>query len=257
MRSMNSALAISRKIGTDLEIVWVKDLKLNAWFTDIFQLPEYEGVRIYQPKFSLFTLPFTYRFPLYMGMIKYIFKLKYDRSFILNKSTPEIDINSINLNQKIFIAAFNDFYPAEFDNNFFKPADILQNQIDSLSNTFNDSTYGIHIRRTDNPLSINSSPTDLFEREMNQIIADDKNAKFFVASDSDAEKKRLINKYGDRILTLFCNTSRQSTEGMKNAVIDLYTLSRTKMILGSYWSSFSDIAAAIGNIPLKIIKREN
>lgn len=257
MRSMNSALALSKKIGTDLEIVWVKDLKLNAWFTDLFSIPEYEGVQIYQPKFSFFTLPFTYRFPLYMGMIKYIFKLKFDRSFILNKSTPEIDIESINNNQKVFIAAFNDFYPAKFDNNFFKPADILQSRIDSLSNTFNESTYGIHIRRTDNPISIQSSPTELFENEIIRIIGSDNNAKFFLASDSEEEKKYFLTRFGDRIITSFFDTSRQSTEGIRNAVIDLYALSRTKMILGSYWSSFSDIAAAIGNIPLKIIKREN
>ena len=37
------------------------------------------------------------------------------------------------------------------------------------------------------------------------------------------------------------------------AVAELYLLSKTKMILGSYYSSFSELAAVIGDIKLEQI----
>jgi hypothetical protein len=48
--------------------------------------------------------------------------------------------------------------------------------------------------------------------------------------------------------------SRKSVGGIQDAAIDLWILSRTQKILGSYRSSFSETASEIRGIPLKIIK---
>lgn len=257
MRAINSAVSLATQLNSKLKIVWVKDLKLNSWFTDLFYIPVETNIEIYQPKFSIYTLPFTYRFPKYMSLVKFLFKLKFDESIIINRiETEPPDLLKLNTDRNVFLAAFNEFYPAKFNKDLFKPVHNIMVEINRVSANFDDSTYGIHIRRTDNPISIKLSPTTLFENEIERIIKRNNKAKFYIASDSEIEKRRLIEKYGERIITFFFETRRQSLQGMQNAVVDLFSLSRTKMIIGSYWSSFSDIASAIGGIPIKVLKKE-
>lgn len=42
--------------------------------------------------------------------------------------------------------------------------------------------------------------------------------------------------------------------GNKEGITDMYTLARTQKIYGSFQSSFSDMAAQIGGVPLEILK---
>ena len=42
---------------------------------------------------------------------------------------------------------------------------------------------------------------------------------------------------------------------MIGAMVDLYCLAKCSKIYGSHGSSFSDVAARIGNIPLKVMKK--
>ena len=48
---------------------------------------------------------------------------------------------------------------------------------------------------------------------------------------------------------------RDSVEGMHDALLDLYCLANTRKIIGSYFSSFTDIAADMHKIP-KVIAGE-
>ena len=50
------------------------------------------------------------------------------------------------------------------------------------------------------------------------------------------------------------DTDRNSLEGMKFAVVDLFCLSKTKKIIGSVGSSYSQIAAEIGGIEVEYAK---
>lgn len=48
--------------------------------------------------------------------------------------------------------------------------------------------------------------------------------------------------------------SRNSVAGMVDGAIDLYCLAATRRIIGSYWNSYSEIAAELGGIDLEIVK---
>ena len=48
---------------------------------------------------------------------------------------------------------------------------------------------------------------------------------------------------------------RNSTEGIEDALVDLYNLSNCKAIFASYWSSFSDMAAAWKGISKVVLKK--
>ena len=62
------------------------------------------------------------------------------------------------------------------------------------------------------------------------------------------------SKYPNRIITLMDDTDRNSLEGMKFAVVELFCLSKTKKITGSVGSSYSQIAAEIGGIEVEYAK---
>jgi hypothetical protein len=256
MYAINSAFALSKIFNVSLNIIWVKDLKLNAKFSNLFLVPKYHLFRLSEPTLSIYSLPFTLRFPTYMYFVKSLLKLKHSNSLILNDPDNNIiNLTKLNLDKDIFIAAYNNFLQCEFDRSLFQPTEKIMDEVNNISCSFNKSTYGIHIRRTDNPLSIDLSPTNLFIQEIESIISADNDAKFYLASDSKNEKEFLFNKYKDRIITSLFDTSRQSSSGMKNAVVDMFVLSRTKSIIGSYFSSFSEVASLIGEIPLKIVQR--
>ena len=70
----------------------------------------------------------------------------------------------------------------------------------------------------------------------------------------DEVKESLKSKYPNRIITLLDDTYRNSLEGMKFAVVDLFCLSKTRKIIGSVASSYSQIAAEIGGIEIEYAK---
>lgn len=56
---------------------------------------------------------------------------------------------------------------------------------------FSERTIGVHIRRTDNVVSIQSSPLENFTNIMDEEIKKNANTKFYVASDDDEVKESL------------------------------------------------------------------
>ena len=67
-------------------------------------------------------------------------------------------------------------------------------------------------------------------------------------------KREMKKRYGDRIFCSGKKADRGSLEGIREGITDMYTLARTQKIYGSFQSSFSDMAAQIGGVPLEILK---
>jgi hypothetical protein len=120
---------------------------------------------------------------------------------------------------------------------------------------------GVHIRRTDLiiPLFGNrphkASPTRMFIGHMKTLLADDPNTLFFLATD-DAREQHIIMERFPRQVVVYnkTNVSRGTIEGMQDALIDWLLLSRTSQIIKSYWSAFSDEAAAVHQIEITNIR---
>ena len=111
---------------------------------------------------------------------------------------------------------------------------------------------GVHIRRGDHTKAKVYSPIDAFIKAMKALPED---TCFVVATDSLAEKTRLINEFSaDRLWFPAKTLSRMTLLGMKSALEDFIALSRCKKILGSFDSSFSQIAAMYGDVPLEVVK---
>lgn len=139
----------------------------------------------------------------------------------------------------------------------------LQNYIDKiLLNTPKiNNSIGIHIRRGD---SLNHPSKDLyrlsndqyFEKNIENFQKTHPNTKFFLSTDCSKTNDYFLSKYKDII---FCNPYKKfvdsdsylfQKQNQKDAVVDLFLLSKTKFIVGSNNSSFSSLAATIGNLEL-------
>ena len=106
-------------------------------------------------------------------------------------------------------------------------------------------------------MSIRESPMSSFVEFMEREIAKDAKATFYIASDDKEVKEFMQNKFSHRVLFSNIELSRSSLLGMKMAVSELFALSKTTKILGSYYSSYSQIAAELGGIPIQYVLQQN
>ncbi len=89
----------------------------------------------------------------------------------------------------------------------------------------------------------------VFIKKMHAILKKDPEAKFYLATD-EAESYALMNEnFKDKLMYVEREVFDRSTEQQKFALIDIILLSKTKRMLGSNWSSFSEIAHRIGEMP--------
>ena len=117
-----------------------------------------------------------------------------------------------------------------------------------------ENCIGVHIRRTDNEASCAYSPTSLFVDRMQKAMDADNRIKFYLATDSPEEETVLNTRFPGRLITTPKRSlDRNNQQAIEDALVDLYCLAHCRMILGSYFSSFSDVAASWGNIEKVVI----
>lgn len=114
---------------------------------------------------------------------------------------------------------------------------------------------GVHIRRADHAAAKQHSPTVAFIDAIEWHLAERPGALLFLATDSPAEESALRQRFGPRLVTAAKQHWQRSTsDGVRAAMIDLLCLSLCDVILGSYWSSFSDVAARLGGTELEVVR---
>lgn len=152
-------------------------------------------------------------------------------------------------NQRTLVSSWWSFYgDPEPDFSFFSLHPFEQAEVDEVSQQFGVRTIGVHIRRTDNVNAIRFSPTHAFVGAMKDCVKADPDVRFFLSTDSVETEHKLKAIFGGRLITRQRTISRNTIDGMRDAIVDLFILSRTSRILGSYYSTFSETAASIGSI---------
>lgn len=244
IRAINSAAALAKKKGLPLKVLWLNAPELNCPFESLFQpTAEFEVINIYSLKSprKLF--------------LQFSAKQRFNNDDILNNKT-DVTLNDDfyqSLSDSVYIFTWEQFYPTE-DYHLFHPTDEIQAKITALTDRFAPHMVGVHIRRTDNVTAIGKSGTDAFIRAMEAELAADPDVRFFLATDERKEEALLREHFGDKILSNENRIlDRNSAQGMQDAMIDLYGLAATDKILGSFWSSFTDVAAQMRGIPRIIV----
>ena len=154
--------------------------------------------------------------------------------------------------------AYRDFYRWEVSllPQLFVPNDEVDGLVDERCVNFSSHTIGVHIRRTDNQESIDDSPLDLFLLEIDEQIALHADTRIYLATDDEATKQELRQRYGRRIITSAAQADRESTAGIIEGLVEMYALSRTNRIYGSAGSTYSEMAAAIGQKPFEVVRKD-
>ena len=146
-------------------------------------------------------------------------------------------------------------YPDALLHEVFRPIPQIEEVIGKRISAFSAYTVGVHIRRTDNILSIEHSPLEAFFGCLDKEQAAHPDLCIYLATDSEEVKQAMRTRYGERIVCAESKADRSTTEGIREGIADLWTLAHTRKIYGSFHSSFSELAAELGRIPLVVVKR--
>jgi hypothetical protein len=138
----------------------------------------------------------------------------------------------------------------------FQPISELKRKINDIVKCFDAYTIGVHIRRTDHHWSIDNSPVEKFIEKMWEEIAANSRVSFFLCTDDALVENQLKKEFNNRVFCYEKELSRRTVNGMQDALVEMYCLSNTSKILGSYWSSFSETSAQINDVQLITILKD-
>jgi len=257
LRCIASAHHFAASYNIPIQIIWHRNYELNCKFQDLFEHRTF----VVHEKQS------------FVGRGQYLRLIESVMSKIATKvhgKTYLVKANQENHPKQLFInhikrllagefhtlviSGCQDFYSEHSDYGIFRPTAQLRLVIGQIVSDFKKPTYGIHIRRGDHKASIQHSPLYLFEKVIRNMLNKNPNARFYIATDSLEVERHLYDLFGnDTILSRKKSFSRNTPNGVKDALIDMWVLSCTDKIFGSYNSSFSMVSAKIGNKPLEMI----
>ena len=254
MRTIASFYSVARDAGRKLTVFWLRDEGMNCPLARLFQLPAdvtvVEGPYVSKPVMRLRSLT--------RKLIHRAAGRKFDRTVENWEAKKALTPESVKAlgNKSLYASSC---YPLEgnyekYDYSIFKPAPDIQALADHVIKRFPANCVGVHIRRTDNAKSIESSRTQDFIGRMRREVERDPEVGFFLATDSPEEEKALKAEFPGRILTYEKRSlQRDSEQGIVDAYVDYLCLTRTRKIYGSFYSSFSRCAAALRGIELEIV----
>lgn len=259
MRAVASAIQVACETGCRIRIAWRATNDCNARWEDLFQPIDTAALGLSDGQLTiddgtLADAPAS-RGNLWLPTLLRKGKYVYQNSCY----RPHADepVGALLNKGNVYIATYYAFadYSNEFLQQIFVPNTLLAQKIAQTIASFTPDTIGIHIRRTDNRQSITESPLTAFHKRMDQALANGEADRLFLCTDDLAVREHLVATYADRILCRRIKLRRDSTEAIQDAVVDLWCLSRTKLILGSYYSSFSDTAAELGRATLEVVRK--
>lgn len=263
LRAVLSAYRIAEKYHQKLCIVWNEDSALGAKFGDLFEYPA--DVKVIEvSNRSVKKDPFRrIRGDLRKKRLKAeaVQIPVYDDGCAKDtqRQMHERIKDCISRQKDIYISAWCQFEQLdqipEMFGKIFVPSARVKERGASLWNRITKETYGVHIRRTDHADAISHSPMELFVHKMQDILRENPNAEFYCASDDSRVQQILKESFAADRLIFYDRKdfSRKSRAGGQDALIEMLALSGCRKILGSYESSYSELAAAIGNVELEVM----
>lgn len=256
--AITSAMAFCEEHNIDLKVVWFKDWGMGADFHALFELAGNQShVEIIDATWKDYVYDRPRKRNLWWSLLYQ--RVRFGRcvyeSQVINGYSSDDLKKDFQSNDRIYLVHYCSFYACD-PVRLLVPSEEMLKAIEQRKKEFqlDDHVIGVHIRRTDNTDSIKHSPLALFIDKIHQEIEVDSDARFYVASDDLNEKQRLKKIFGDRIITPWKEVRRDTGEGIKDAVVELYTLASTKKIYGSVHSSYSQLAALLGHIDITVLK---
>ncbi len=258
MYAIASAYCTCQATGSKLSVVWFREWGMKADYLDIFEPWTEDKATIRKANLCDFLVNDRPR-RRNLFVPKLIQGIVYDRR-IYEDSVSQLrddgfDFAGWSRGKRCYIVTCVRFVkiPTEIWRQLFRPVKPVMDAVETNSKQFSAYTIGMHIRRSDNQAAIKQSPTHLFIEAGKQELAQHPDLKIFLATDSEQVKQEMREVFGNRIITSPTPASRESISGIRDGLVDMYTLSRTNHIYGSWFSSFSRLAARIGGCELTVL----
>lgn len=284
---MYSAFYYMKHCGRKFDIIWLRENCCNVPFERLFDKQSFPtGTEIV----TTWHLGYRNRYalPTVLSNIYMIFIKKINRYYtaeatrdVFNGEGREGILNIMGLHKKLCIKANGKYFDtACFDEvrdcitpskeiremvadimklEDRKEAGNIQNRVgkDNSAESSEGPVYGIHIRRTDNRNSIKYSPIEAFDELMEGLSKENPGCRFYLATDDEEVERSFAQKYNViKHKTFGSSKSRDSVTGIMDAYVDMLCLAECSKIYGSFGSSFSEMAALIGNKPFEVVVKD-
>lgn len=244
LRVLASGMALSRRLGCPLRVIWTRTPDLRCRFADLFE--PVPGIAVIERSWTASRIM---RFvEARTRFDEYITQPRVER--LLDSA---YDFTALERARLPFIITCSRFYPSQGELARLVPRPSITSTVRACVASFTPSTVGVHVRRTDNVEAIARSPTHAFLTLMHERVRDDPATTFFVATDSRDEEQAMRQVFGDRVMARPKELSRSRPAGIRDALVDLLCLAQTSLVIGSYWSAFSEAAAELGGRPLIVV----
>lgn len=265
LRVLASAIALQHQHGVPLSCYWsINYAELNAHFNQLFEpiphltfAPLPHHLHKLKPALSRNYLRRTFLHFLNRcyGIKRYLYE---DSSHpgSIEAALPSLGLLLKGSGAPVLIRtwqSFGDFQPFI---NCFAPNVYLRQRIQSLIPDSAAPPIGIHVRRSDHVTSIRFSPLHAFFRAADVALDQNQGRQLFVCSDDALVREAFRERYDRQVIISEAALSRSSVTAIQDAVVDLFCLARCSLVIGSYRSSFSEMAAMLGHRPLRTIGPE-
>lgn len=277
LRALGSALAFARANFRVPVIIWERDLHMQADFGALFNVSNFVVIK----KF-IHTGPLNrrqkyddawshFRFYDFTEMEKNAVKGEY----ITNDQSKHIYYNGACIRET------TQYTGREADNEELRnlePVQIVRKKLQELRHRGLSSAVGVCIRnRTltsdikkthlNQEYGLDAAPIREHWRkqnpyrnivpEMKRILRQEQEkAQFYIATDTREVISRMEELFPGRILSTKRKCDGRDSECAKYAVIDMYALSKTRKLLCSNWSSYTEMVERLGGLKAKLAGRD-
>lgn len=258
LRAIASAVQLSEATGTALQIIWFKDWGMGAKWHEIFKpLGRYALREASLPDCLVYDRPRKRNFFVPRLFQNLLFGQRIDESEVTPLKQRGFDFCAWAKGRNSYMSCYQDFGVVDnrLYSTLFRPTDGIERRISRNLEQLGEAPVGIHVRRTDNRAATERSPLPLFFEAMDAIANGNPSQRFYLATDDEPTKNEMLERYGDALLMSPSKAERGTAEGIRDAVVEMYTLARCRSIYGTADSSFSVIASRIGGTPLTILER--
>ncbi|MBS2097106.1 O-fucosyltransferase family protein [Carboxylicivirga linearis] len=262
LRVIASAIEFSKEYNFKLKVFWINRPELNSSYDDL--LCSIPNVEIISKKNNILwraLIHISSHYTIYSWLKKtllltdYMLKSKFEKGYFDIESEKFCNYLMKSHKSKNWLITCRKFY--NYSNktlNLFVPQIKVQDKVDKfIKENIGGKFIAVHIRRTDNSISIENSPLHLFEAVIEKAIL--KNTKILVCTDSSSTKQYLKEKYSSSLVIPESNLSRNSKEGITDAFVEFILLSNSLKIYASQGSTFSLLASEFKSIDLEIVSK--
>lgn len=249
MRAIGSAAAFAQKTDRELVIVWEPDHHCEGRFADLF---DYDGAVIEEAFIESATADGCEVFN-YMEIEEGAQKdalitgegnndIYFRSAYVLNSPHSNWQEDNKFLHDLTPVEEVRDLVASVRNPNDLSAHVRMEagegldhNTYDSVENWTEEGHQLIHKWRAKSHFSH-------FMKRIDQLVAENRAERIFLATDLPETYQEFVDTYGDRIAYLSRDIFDRSAQQLTYALADVLLLGRSPLLLGSTWSSFSELA---------------